>query len=118
MNAMTAVSATSKSADTTEVPKEVAVSQNVAVRSKEEQIRKEAAAAWLEKAPQKGVVRYTFQNEGPLGLRFSRDVPPWILEVRDGSLSAKKAPRVPVGGIVLAVNGYELTEKDCHAAIE
>merc|ERR1712151_559938 len=74
--------------------------------------RQEDAKAYLAKLPEKGVVRYTFLDEGTLGIRLSRDVPPWILEVRDGTLSAKKAPRVPVGGVVLAVNGFELKEKD------
>merc|ERR1719382_1266269 len=84
----------------------------------EQEARKEVAEQWLKKDPKKGVVRYTFRESGPLGLRFSKDVPPWILEVRDGSLAAKKAPRVPVAGIVLAVNGYELSEKDCTEAMQ
>eukprot|EP00927_Polykrikos_kofoidii_P037366 TRINITY_DN31510_c0_g4_i1.p1 TRINITY_DN31510_c0_g4~~TRINITY_DN31510_c0_g4_i1.p1 ORF type:complete len:604 (-),score=121.91 TRINITY_DN31510_c0_g4_i1:119-1852(-) len=86
--------------------------------TEEEREKKAAAKAWLSKGPEPGIVRFTFKNEGPLGLHLSKDVPPWILEVRDGSLAAKKAPRVPVGGIVVAVNGYELTEKDCQAAIQ
>jgi len=85
--------------------------------SEEEKARMEAATDWLSRPPRKGVVRYTFPNEGQLGLRLSRDVPPWILEVRDGSLSARKAPRVPLGGIILAVNGHELTEKGREEAI-
>lgn len=79
---------------------------------------KAAAADWLSKPPKKGVVRYTFKDQGQLGLRMSRDVPPWILEVRDGSLAAKKAPRVPVAGVVLAVNGYDLSQKGCEEAME
>eukprot|EP00928_Gymnodinium_smaydae_P060459 TRINITY_DN4412_c0_g4_i1.p1 TRINITY_DN4412_c0_g4~~TRINITY_DN4412_c0_g4_i1.p1 ORF type:complete len:555 (+),score=137.56 TRINITY_DN4412_c0_g4_i1:127-1791(+) len=79
---------------------------------------REAAKAWLKKQPRAGVVRYTFSTEGSLGLRLSRDVPPWILEVKEGSLSYKKVPRVPLGGIVLAVNGYELTEKGTTEAIK
>jgi len=86
--------------------------------SPEELERKKAAKEFLTQAPVLGVVRYTFAQDGVLGLRLSRDVPPWILEVRDGSLSAKKAPRVPVGGVVMAVNGYELTEKDNQLAIK
>jgi len=86
--------------------------------NEEEAAKREAAEQWLRRDPRKGSVRYTFQEEGQLGLRFSRDVPPWILEVRDGSLSAKKAPRVPVAGIVVAVNGYELMEKDCHQVLQ
>lgn len=80
--------------------------------TEEEKARAEAAKEVLATVPEKGVVRYTFRDEGSLGIRLSRDVPPWILEVRDGTLSAKKAPRVPVGGVVLAVNGFELKEKD------
>jgi len=84
----------------------------------EEAAKREAAEQWLRRDPKKGTVRYTFNEEGPLGLRFSRDVPPWILEVRDGSLSAKKAPRVPVAGIVVAVNGHELVDKDCQQVLQ
>lgn len=82
-----------------------------------ERMRKECADDFLKKAPAKGVVRYNFDQNGPLGIRLSRDVPPWILEVRDGTLAAKKAPRVPVGGVVAAVNGYELSEADNSGAI-
>jgi len=86
--------------------------------TEEDKAKREAAKQWLQRDPKKGTVRYTFKDEGPLGLRFSKDVPPWILEVRDGSLAAKKAPRVPVAGIVIAVNGYELNEKDCEEALQ
>jgi len=86
--------------------------------SPEELARKQAAKDWLQKPPEKGIVRYTFEAAGPLGVRLSRDVPPWILEVRDGTLAAKKAPRVPVGGIVLAVNGYDVSTKENAKAIE
>merc|ERR1740121_980148 len=85
----------------------------------EEELQKQAAAlAWLRKEPKKGVVRYTFTDPGPLGLRFSKDIPPWILQVNDGTQAARKAPRVPVAGIVTAVNGLEITEKDCQAVME
>jgi len=80
--------------------------------TEEERERRKEAAAWLAAAPQDDVVRFTFDQEGALGLKLSGDAPPQILEVKDGSLSAKKAPRVPVGGVVLAVNGYILSEKD------
>jgi len=80
--------------------------------------KKEAAAKWLKKEPQAGVVRYTFTLEGPLGLRFSKDVPPWILAVNDGSPAAKKAPRVPLAGMVIAVNGHEVTEEDCQEVMQ
>lgn len=63
----------------------------------------------LSKPPKKGIVRYTFRDEGLLGIRLSRDVPPWILEVRDGTLAARKAPKVPIGGVVMAINGYDLS---------
>eukprot|EP00747_Dinoflagellata_sp_TGD_P024424 gnl/TRDRNA2_/TRDRNA2_130538_c0_seq2.p1 gnl/TRDRNA2_/TRDRNA2_130538_c0~~gnl/TRDRNA2_/TRDRNA2_130538_c0_seq2.p1 ORF type:complete len:600 (-),score=137.78 gnl/TRDRNA2_/TRDRNA2_130538_c0_seq2:89-1840(-) len=93
-------------------------------KAKEEKdaVRKAAAEEWLKKPPKKGVIRYTFKDDiitlgNPLGLRFSKDVPPWILEVKDGSLAAKKAPRVPVGGIVLAINGMDLSEKDNEEAL-
>jgi len=84
----------------------------------EEKAKQEAAAAYLKKDPKKGVVRYTFTQDGPLGLRFSKDVPPWILGVADGSPAARKAPRVPLAGIVTAVNGYEITEKDVQEVMQ
>ena len=62
-------------------------------------------------------VRYTFRDDGLLGIRLSRDVPPWILEVRDGTLAARKAPKVPVGGVVTAINGYDLSEKENPRAL-
>jgi len=93
----------------TSVPAAKAVSEEDAERAR-------AAVAWLTEPPGVGVVRYTFPTTGPLGLRLSKDVPPWILEVRDGSLAARKAPRVPLGGIVLAVNGYDLSMKCDEAA--
>lgn len=74
--------------------------------------KQQAAAEWLERPPRQGVVRYTFRDSGPLGMRFSKDTPPWVLEVRDGSLAARKAPRVPVAGVVIAINGYEILEND------
>jgi len=83
-----------------------------------QRVAKASADDFLTKAPATGVVRYTFNAQGRLGIRLSRDVPPWILEVADGTLAAKKAPRVPVGGVVLAVNGYELAKQDDQAAIE
>lgn len=83
----------------------------------DQRLRLECAKDFLKKTPKEGTVRFNFDKEGPLGLRLSRDVPPWILEVRDGSLAAKKAPRVPVGGVVLAVNGYELNAPDNAGAI-
>eukprot|EP00913_Durusdinium_trenchii_P030904 g28945.t1 len=69
------------------------------------------------KPPKKGIVRYTFRDEGLLGIRLSRDVPPWILEVRDGTLAARKAPKVPVGGVVTAINGYDLSVKENPRAL-
>lgn len=85
------------------------------IKAKEElEARQLAAQTWLATRPAEGVVRFTFKEEGPLGLRFSKDVPPWILEVKDGSLAARKAPRVPTAGIVIAVNGHEVTEKHCQ----
>lgn len=86
--------------------------------TEEELAKAEAAAAWLKRDPKKGVVRYTFKQDCPLGLRFSQDVPPWILGVNDGSQAARKAPRVPIGGVVIAVNGYELTQKNCQEAMQ
>lgn len=74
--------------------------------------RRKAAEAWLRREPRDGTVRFTFKEEGDLGLHTSRDLPPWILEVRDGSPAARKAPRVPLGGIVIAVNGHELAQDD------
>ncbi|CAE8672880.1 unnamed protein product, partial [Polarella glacialis] len=82
-----------------------------------DQNKKDEAEAWLEKPPGKGCVRYTFKEEGTLGLRLSRDKPPWVLEVRDGSLAAKKAPRVPIAGVVMAVNGYDLGEDKLNQEI-
>jgi len=80
--------------------------------TEEERTRRKDAADWLAAQPPEDCVRFTFDQEGALGMRLSSDVPPRIEEVKDGSLSAKKAPRVPVGGVVLAVNGYVLSEKD------
>mmetsp|Transcript_40480 Transcript_40480/g.96522 ORF Transcript_40480/g.96522 Transcript_40480/m.96522 type:complete len:80 (+) Transcript_40480:1-240(+) len=53
-----------------------------------------------------------------LGIRLSRDVPPWILEVRDGTLAARKAPKVPVGGVVMSINGYDLSMKENPWAVK
>eukprot|EP00928_Gymnodinium_smaydae_P030750 TRINITY_DN2277_c0_g1_i1.p1 TRINITY_DN2277_c0_g1~~TRINITY_DN2277_c0_g1_i1.p1 ORF type:complete len:551 (-),score=81.26 TRINITY_DN2277_c0_g1_i1:34-1686(-) len=75
-----------------------------------------AAEKWLKREPGERVVRYTFNDSGPLGLRLSKDVPPWILEVKDGHLGARKAPRVPLGGVVLAINGIQLNEEDSQEA--
>lgn len=86
--------------------------------TEEERERQAAAMAWLRKDPKKGVVRFTFTDIGPLGLRFSKDVPPWILQVNDGTQAARKAPRVPVAGIVTAINGFEITEKGCQEVME
>jgi hypothetical protein len=99
-------------------PKEDEVKEAPKELSAEEKERKQAAEKYLKTAPLKGVVRFTFDMSGPLGLRLSRDVPPWILEVRDGTLAARKAPKVPVGGVVLAVNGYELKDKENSAATQ
>lgn len=84
----------------------------------EEEAREDKARAWRAKEPKKGVVRFTFKDPGPLGLRFSKDVPPWILSVTDGSPAARKAPRVPVAGIVIAVNGHAITAKDCQDVMQ
>jgi len=72
----------------------------------------------LSKPPKKGIVRYTFRDEGLLGIRLSRDVPPWILEVRDGTLAARKAPKVPVGGVLMSINGYDLSVKENPNAVK
>jgi len=84
----------------------------------EQKAKNEAAQAFLKKEPKRGTVRYTFKDIGPLGLRFSKDIPPWILAVNDGTQSARKAPRVPVAGIVTSVNGHQITEKDCQEVME
>lgn len=76
-----------------------------------------AAEAYLKRPLEVGVVRFTFTEGGQLGLRLSQDVQPWILEVKDGSLAARKAPRVPLGGIVIAINGYELSQQGCKEAL-
>eukprot|EP00928_Gymnodinium_smaydae_P057618 TRINITY_DN40833_c0_g1_i1.p1 TRINITY_DN40833_c0_g1~~TRINITY_DN40833_c0_g1_i1.p1 ORF type:complete len:608 (-),score=141.79 TRINITY_DN40833_c0_g1_i1:73-1821(-) len=76
--------------------------------AEEESEADKAAKQRLRRKPPKGCVRYTFEMWGPIGLRLSKDVPPWILEVKDGSLAARKAPRMPLGGIIVAVNGHEL----------
>merc|ERR1712150_448167 len=86
--------------------------------TEEELARRERAQEYLQKDPKLGTVRFTFTTEGPLGLRFSKDVPPWILSVADGSPAARKAPRVPVAGIVAAVNGYEVTKEDCGSVLQ
>merc|ERR1712194_27552 len=85
--------------------------------SEQEKTERKEAVEFLKRAPKVGVVRYTFNDFGSLGLRLSQDVPPWILEVRDGSLSAKKAPRVPIAGIIEAVNGRELTQENCQKVV-
>mmetsp|Transcript_87641 Transcript_87641/g.183260 ORF Transcript_87641/g.183260 Transcript_87641/m.183260 type:complete len:270 (+) Transcript_87641:83-892(+) len=95
----------------TVTPPPLRVPEEAKPLTEKEKARAEAAAKWLAKEPKKGTVRYTFKEEGPLGLRFSKDIPPWILVVSDGSPAAKKAPRVPVAGIVIAINGYEITEE-------
>lgn len=68
------------------------------------------AEAYLNGEPKDDCVRYTFEEKGELGLHLSKDIPPWVLEVHDGHHAAKKAPKVPVGGIVIAVNGIEIKE--------
>lgn len=83
-------------------------------KAQETDPKKKAAEQWLEKDPKQGVVRFTFKDSSPLGLRLSKDMPPWVLEVKDGLLGARKAPRVPLGGIVIAINGYKLTEENCQ----
>lgn len=86
--------------------------------TEEELAAKKEADEWLSKTPADGVVRYTFSVTGRLGIRLSRDVPPWILEVMDGTLAAKKAPRVPVGGIVKAINGYDVSQSKNEKAVQ
>jgi len=86
--------------------------------TEEQKGKNEAAQAFLKKEPKRGTVRYTFKDIGPLGMRFSKDIPPWILMVNDGTQAARKAPRVPVAGIVTAVNGHHITEKDCQEVME
>eukprot|EP00929_Paragymnodinium_shiwhaense_P044656 TRINITY_DN22891_c0_g1_i2.p1 TRINITY_DN22891_c0_g1~~TRINITY_DN22891_c0_g1_i2.p1 ORF type:complete len:504 (+),score=178.26 TRINITY_DN22891_c0_g1_i2:284-1795(+) len=86
--------------------------------TEEEKAAKEEAEAALKKPPEEGFVRYTFEMDGPMGIRFSRDMPPWILDIHDGSLAARKAPRVPVGGIVHAVNGYKITDQNKEAVMK
>jgi len=73
---------------------------------------------WMKHPPPKGTVRYIFEKEGPLGLRLSSDIPPWVLEVRDGSLAAKKAPRMPLGGIVTAVNTTKLSKANAAEVVK
>merc|ERR1712217_726220 len=68
------------------------------------------AELWLKREPKDYTVRFTFKESGDLGMRLSQDVPPWVLEVRDGSLASTKAPKVPVGGLVIAVNGHPIKE--------
>merc|ERR1712196_68125 len=55
-----------------------------------------AAEKWLKSEPRDDVVRFTFKDPGDIGLRISDAVPPCVLEVRDGSLGAKKAPKPPL----------------------
>eukprot|EP00933_Yihiella_yeosuensis_P041841 TRINITY_DN36245_c0_g1_i1.p1 TRINITY_DN36245_c0_g1~~TRINITY_DN36245_c0_g1_i1.p1 ORF type:complete len:597 (+),score=141.34 TRINITY_DN36245_c0_g1_i1:75-1793(+) len=86
--------------------------------TEEEIVARDAAKEVLGKDPPKGQVRFSFHETGSLGIRLSRDVPPWVLEVRDGTLAARKAPRVPIGGIVVAVNGYDLSLKENPHAIK
>lgn len=86
--------------------------------TEEEKARRAVAEAFLKKEPKKGTVRFTFKEPGPIGLRFSKDIPPWILAVNNNTQAARKAPRVPVAGIVMAVNGFEITEKDCQVVME
>mmetsp|Transcript_43387 Transcript_43387/g.125422 ORF Transcript_43387/g.125422 Transcript_43387/m.125422 type:complete len:262 (-) Transcript_43387:21-806(-) len=109
---------TPASASTAEPAKTQKAPETEKPLTEEEKAKRKVAEEWLKKGPKKGVVRYTFKADGPLGLRFSKDVPPWILAVNDGSPAARKAPRVPLGGIVIAVNGYELTEKNCQEAMQ
>lgn len=103
----------SSSAPAAAAPERQAVAEEKPM-SEEEKAAQAKAEAWLSREPKKGVVRFTFKEPGPLGLRFSKDIPPWILVVNDGSPASRKAPRVPVAGIVTAVNGYEITAKDCQ----
>merc|ERR1711865_1159064 len=77
-----------------------------------------AAKECLAKRPSNGVLRYIFQDAGALGVKLSSDVPPCILEVRDGTLAAKKVPRVPVGGIVVAINGFAFSTEENPMAIQ
>eukprot|EP00931_Biecheleriopsis_adriatica_P055334 TRINITY_DN32688_c0_g1_i1.p1 TRINITY_DN32688_c0_g1~~TRINITY_DN32688_c0_g1_i1.p1 ORF type:complete len:560 (+),score=140.11 TRINITY_DN32688_c0_g1_i1:71-1750(+) len=79
---------------------------------------RQAAQDNLGKPPAKGIVRYTFRDEGLLGLRLSRDVPPWVLEVREGTLAGRKVPRVPVGGVVVAINGFDISKKENPMAMK
>lgn len=82
----------------------------------EEQLKMKAEAeVWLAKPPKLGVVRYTFKEKGPLGLRLSKDLPPWILEVRENSLAGRKEPKVPVAGVILAINGYDASLEGSEA---
>merc|ERR1712129_188078 len=87
-------------------------------QSEEAKAAMEAAKEYLAKPPSNGIVRYTFQDAGALGVKLSSDVPPCILEVRDGTLAAKKAPRVPVGGFVVAINGFAFSTKENPMAIK
>jgi len=86
--------------------------------TEEEKAMQEEAEANLKRIPEDGFVRYTFEMDGPIGVRFSRDLPPWILAITDGSLAARKAPRVPLGGIVHAVNGYKITESNAEPVMK
>merc|ERR1712203_394491 len=44
--------------------------------AKQAEQQEEAAKRWLKEEPKKGVVRYTFKESPPLGLKLSQDVPP------------------------------------------
>lgn len=111
-------SAAAAATSSTHTPAPAPLKEEEKPLSEEEKVKQAAAEAFLKKDPKKGVVRYTFKQDGPLGLRFSKDVPPWILAVADGSPAARKAPRVPLAGIVTAVNGHLITEKDCQEVMQ
>merc|ERR1712166_186349 len=82
---------------------------------KAEDIVKKAAEDRLKNKPPAGIVRFTFAEEGDVGMRLSKDEPPWILQVHPGGFGSRKAPKLPVAGVVVAVNGHELIAGNCQA---
>jgi len=80
--------------------------------------RLQVAKNRLGKPPDQGLVRYTFREQGALGLKFSGDVPPEILEVKDNSYAQRKDPHIPIGGVIHSVNGLSLLEVGVDEAME
>ena len=55
--------------------------------------------------------RYVFQSDSVLGLQLNRKIPPVVLSVEAGSSAAKMTPPIPIGGIVVRVNGFTFAEE-------